>query len=124
MKVKNIKITIKSRQQVLHEFAETYEKLRKGENVKKREELSFNSMETLRSILTGKRIELLKFIKHRNPNSIYELAQIANRDLKSVNTDVKVLSNLGLLSFEKEDSGRKKMKPIVEFDKLNVEIVV
>lgn len=124
MKVKNIKITIKDRMQVLNEFAETYEKIRKGEKVKKREELSFNSMETLRSILTEKRVELLKTIKHKNPNSLYELAQLVNRDLKSVNTDVKVLSSLGLLSFEKENSGRKKMKPIVEFDKLNVEIVV
>ncbi|MBI5003176.1 hypothetical protein HZC31_07355 [Candidatus Woesearchaeota archaeon] len=119
-----MKITIKSRQEVLNEFAETYEKLRKGENVKKREELSFNSIETLRSFLTEKRMELLKIIKHKNPNSIYELAQLAKRDLKSVNTDVKVLSNLGLLFLEEINEGRKKMKPIVEFDTLNVEIVV
>lgn len=124
MKVKNIKITIKDRMQVLNEFAEALSKARKGESIEKRNELSFGSMETLRSILTGKRIELLKIIKHTNPNSLYELAQLVNRDLKSVNTDVKVLSSLGLLSFEKEASGRKKMKPIVEFDKLNVEIVV
>ncbi len=124
MKVKNIRITIKDRMQVLNEFAEALSKARKGEPIEKRNELSFRSMETLRSILTEKRIELLKTIKHKNPDSLYELAQLVNRDLKSVNTDIKVLSSLGLLSFEKEASGRKKMKPIVEFDKLNVEIVV
>lgn len=124
MKVKNIKITIKSRQQVLHEFAEAYEKARKGGQIEKRNELSFGSMETLRSILTGKRIELLKIIKHRNPNSIYELARVANRDLKSVNTDVKILSDLGLVYLEEVHDERRKIKPTVEFDKLNVEIAI
>ena len=124
MKVKNIKITIKSRQEMLHEFAETYEKLRKGEKVKKREELSFGNIEILRKFLTEKRMQLLHIIKEKKPDSIYALAHIVNRDLKSVNTDIQILSSLGLLSFETENSGRKKMKPIVEFDKLNVEIVV
>lgn len=124
MKVKNMKITIKGRQQVLREFAETYEKLRKGEKVKKREELSFNSMETLRSILTEKRIELMRIIKKRNPESIYELAKEADRDLKSVNTDIDLLKGLGLVTLEEINTGRKKMKPIVEFDRLNVEIAI
>lgn len=124
MKVKNIKITIKSRQQVLHEFAEAFSKARKGGPIEKRNELSFNNMETLRSILTEKRIELLKIIKQTQPNSIYELAHFVNRDLKSVNTDIKVLSNLGLISLEEVHDKRKKMKPIVEFDKLCVEIAI
>lgn len=124
MKVKNIKITIKSRQQVLHEFAKTYEKLRKGEKVKKHEELSFQNIETLRKFLTEKRIELLHIIKEKNPDSLYELAQLAQRDLKSVNTDVKILSGLGLVSLKKIIEERKKMKPIVDFDTLQVEISI
>ena len=124
MKVKNIKITIKSRQEVLKEFAETYEKLRKGEKVKKHEELSFQNIETLRKFLTEKRIELLRVIKAKQPRSIYELAQLVQRDLKSVNTDIQILKQLGLVSLEKVIEERKKMKPIVEFDTLNVEIVI
>ena len=124
MKVKNIKITIKDRRQVLHEFAEALSKARKGGSIEKRDELSFNSLETLRSILTGKRIELLKIIKQKKPGSLYELAHFAQRDLKSVNTDIKVLSSLGLVSLEEIHDARKKMKPIVEFDMLNVEIEI
>ena len=124
MKVKNVKITIKSRQEVLHEFAEAYSKARKGGAIESRNELSFNSMETLRSILTEKRIELLRIIKQKKPNSMYELAQVAKRDLKSVNTDIKILSNLGLVTLEEINENRKRVKPIVDFDKLNVEIEI
>lgn len=108
----------------MHEFAEAFSKVRKGGPIERRNELSFNSMETLRSILTEKRIELLKIIKQKQPNSIYELAHFVNRDLKSVNTDIKILSSLGLLSLEEVHDERKKIKPIVEFDTLQVEIAI
>lgn len=124
MKVRNVKITIKNRKQVLHEFAVALSSARKGKPIKKRDELSFNSMESLRSILTEKRIGLLRIIRQKNPDSIYKLAKKADRDLKSVNTDIDLLKDLGLVTLEEIHSGRRKMKPIVKFDRLNVEIAI
>ena len=124
MKANDIRITIKSRAQVLHEFGETVKKLRKGQPEQHRDELSFSSLESLRKVLTGKRTELLKAIKEKSPGSVYELAKLAGRDLKSVNTDLKILKSLGLVSLHKSNEGRTRVKPIVEFDKLNIEIAL
>ena len=124
MKVKNIKLAIKDRQEAMKEFVHALTKARKGKSVLPHHELSFQNIDTLRKVLTEKRMELLHLIKQHSPESIYELAKIVNRDLKSVNTDIDVLVDLGLVSLEKLKEERKKTKPYVEFDKLNVEITL
>lgn len=124
MRIKNIKMVIKETKEVLHDFALKLAAARKGEKVQLREELSFQNIDTLRKVLTEKRLELLHIIRKHSPDSIYELAKITNRDLKSVNTDINVLVNLGLISLEKTVTERQKTKPRVEFDRLNVEIVI
>jgi len=123
MKVRNIKISVKKLEEGLREFAETWEKIERGEKVEPREELSFASMDTLRKFLTKKRMELLHIIKNQAPESIYELAKLVKRDLKSVNTDIKVLVDLELVSLERLKE-RRKMKPTASFDKLNIEITI
>jgi len=124
MKVKNIKLTIKERKNVLNEFTKTLAKARKGEMPVPHEEVSFQNIDTLRKVITEKRMELLHVIKQHAPESIYELAKIVGRDLKSVNTDITVLVDLGLVSLERLHEERKKTKPRVEFDRLNVEIAI
>lgn len=124
MRIKNIKLTIKETKEVLHDFALKLAAARKGEKIQLQEELSFQNIDTLRKVLTEKRLELLHIIRKHSPDSIYELAKITNRDLKSVNTDITVLVDLGLISLEKTVAERQKTKPRVEFDKLNVEIAI
>ena len=125
MRVRNIKIHIgRSLRSALNEFAEVYGKLKRGEKVTPSSSLGFESIDTLRKVLTPKRLELLKVIKEKSPGSIYELAKIVDRDLKSVTTDVKVLEEYWLISLEKSEEGRAKVKPEVSFDKLNIEIAL
>lgn len=124
MKAKNIRITIRDMKDVLQEFAVELSKARKGERIVPRNELSFQNIDTLRKVLTEKRIELLHVIRKYSPDSIYELAKIVNRDLKSVNVDIDVLVSLGLVSIKKIKEERMKTRPRVEFDKLNVEIAI
>ncbi len=124
MNVRDLKITIKDRKQVFKEAAKAFEKIRKREKMVPHHELSFQNIETLRKILTDKRIELLQIIKAENPESIYELAQLVHRDLKSVHTDVEVLAELGLVSLEEQHDERKRVRPIVDFDRINVEIAI
>src|SRR3989344_2547533 len=107
MKVKNIKLTIKERKNVLNEFAKVLAKARKGQTPVPQEEVSFQNTYTLRKVLTEKRMELLHIIKQHAPESIYELAKIVDRDLKSVNTDINVLADLGLVSLERHHEERK-----------------
>lgn len=124
MKVRNVTIRIGGLKSALREAAEVVEKVKRGEKVTPKSSIGFESIDTLRKVLTPKRLELLKVIKEKSPGSIYELAKIVDRDLKSVTTDVKVLEEYWLISLEKSEEGRAKVRPEVEFDKLNIEIAL
>jgi len=124
MRVKNVKITIKDRATIFREFGEAWEKAERTGKITPHHEVSFLTPTEYRKFFTEKRIELLRAIKKHEPDSIYALAKIVKRDLKSVNTDLKVLVELGLVSLEKHHDERKKTRPKVEFDKLNVEITI
>lgn len=119
-----MKVTIKQTKQILHEFADTMAKLRAGQEVASHHELSFPTIETMRKFLTPQRMRLLQAIKHQHPTSVYELSKMVERDLKSVNTDLEVLSNLDLVSLDKIKDGRQRVVPHVDFDKINVEIEI
>jgi len=127
MKIKNINITIKSRKEVLEEFAKTLHQVR--ENPAKygkhhKQELSFESVKAFRNVFTEKRMELLHLIKENNPNSIYELAKIANRDIKSVKTDINLLTQLDLIILKNLNDARNRVMPTIDFDKIRLEIAI
>lgn len=124
MRVKNIKISIKSDKELFDEVKKVTEKLERGEKVKKHEGISFDNLETMRKILTDERIKILKTIKKDNPGSIYELAKILHRDTKNTFDDVKFLSEMGLIELKKTKNGREKTTPMVKYDKILLEIAV
>ena len=92
MRVKNMKISIKSDEELFQEVKDVWEKVEKGEKVKKHEGISFDSLEDMRKVLTKKRLNILKTIKKHHPSSIYELAKILKRDIKNTFDDVKFLA--------------------------------
>ncbi len=124
MKVKNVVINVRSLKSVLREAAEVMGKVKRGEKVIPKSGIGFESIDALRRVLTKKRLEMLKVIKKKSPNSVYELAKILGRDLKSVNTDLQVLEEYWLVTLEKSEEGRAKVKPEVSFDKLSIEIAL
>ena len=122
MKVKNIKVGIKSLEDSLNEFAVTWKKLENEEKIDKHKALYFESIDALRSVLTNKRIEILRTIKKQKPGSIYELAKILGRDLKNVNEDVKLLADLDFVTLEKVKTDRKRTVPTVDYGEITMEI--
>ena len=125
MKVRNIKITIKTDAEFFKEVKNVWKKLEQGEKVKKHEGISFESLETMRKVLTEERLRILKSIKKYHPGSIYELAKILKRDTKNVSDDVHYLAELGLIEIEKgKSNGREKTTPVVNYDKILLEIPV
>jgi predicted transcriptional regulator len=68
MKVKNIKISIKSKEELFKEVNEVWTKLEKGEKAKKHEGISFESLEAMRKVLTEERLRILKTIKKNIPD--------------------------------------------------------
>jgi predicted transcriptional regulator len=55
---------------------------------------------------------------------VYELAKILGRDLKNVNQDLKMLSDLGLVTLEKSCEKKRRVIPHVDYRKIILEIPV
>lgn len=124
MRVRNIKIAIKSDAELFNEIKEMCEKLESGEKVKKHEGVLFKDIETMRKVLTEERLRILKTIKKEHPPSIYKLAKILKRDIKNTFDDVQYLAEVGLLELKKTKEGREKIPPFVNHDKILLEIPV
>lgn len=124
MKVRNIKIEIKSDDELRKELKETWRKIERGEEVKKHEGLYFENLEAMRKALTEERLRILRQVKKNHPSSIYELAKLLGRDIKNTFDDVQFLSQVGLLQLKKTKDGREKTTPIVSYDKILLEILV
>ena len=124
MRVKRVKIGIKSLEDVLEDTKEAMKKLELGEKVKPEKGLYFESIEGFRKALTPRRLELLRLIREKQPGSIQELSRLAKRDIKSVVTDVTLLEDLGLIGMKRKKVGRRESTPTVNYDKINLEIAV
>jgi len=90
----------------------------------KEDSISFQSLDQLRKFLTHKRLELLRVIRHKKPKSVYELAKFVERTPENVNTDIKLLEQLGLVETTKVKEVRKKIVPEVGYDKMTLKINV
>lgn len=124
MKVKNIKLGMRTVDSAFKDWAETFEKVRKGKKVDRRRGVYFTGLEAIRKVLTEKRLELLHIIKEQEPDSVYELSKIVKRDIKNVNDDLLVLKDIGLVSVFKARKGRERSIPRVNYDKIQLEIGV
>ncbi len=124
MKVKNIKLGVRSLDTAIEDWAVTFEKARKGQKVARSQGIYFTSLEAMRKILTEKRLEVLRAIKEKEPESIYELSKIVKRDIKNVNEDLELLKSIGLVSMSRARKGRERVIPRVNYDKIQLEIGV
>ena len=124
MRVKRVKIGIKSLENVLEDTKEVMKKLERGEKVKPEKGLYFESIEGFRKALTPKRLELLRLIREKQPGSIQELTRLSKRDIKSVATDITLLEELGLIDMKRKKEGRRESVPVVNYNKINLEIAV
>jgi predicted transcriptional regulator len=124
MQVKKIDVGIKSLKESLKDFSAAWEKMASGERIKKEKGLYFDSIDAMRTILTNKRLLILKTVREQSPSSVYELAKMLGRDLKNVNQDLKLLADIGLVTLEKKETDKKRVIPHVDYSKILLEITV
>jgi len=124
MKVKKLSIGIRSLDEVMEDFARAAKALQMGENVAKREGLYFTDLRAFRRAITDQRLAVLRAIKSRSPGSVYELAKHVKRDVKNVSADLAILEELGLVELKKTKTPRGKVKPLVAYDSINLDIAV
>lgn len=123
MKIKNIKIEVKPFEENIKEAIKAYEDISKRRKVKDRR-IVFEDLNTLRSIITKERLKLLHVIKEKKPSSIYELAKLTNRKWRAVSNDVSILEKVGLLELRKSHKPVEVIKPIINFNRLEIGIEV
>jgi len=125
IKTKKLKLYIEDTEQFKKRIKEELKAIDKGKAKTLREDsTSFQSLDQLRKFLTTKKLELLRVIRHKKPQSIYELAKLVERTPENVNTDLKFLERLGFVEVTKVKEIRKKSIPEVSYDRMTLEIPV
>jgi predicted transcriptional regulator len=77
-------------------FVDAWHRAERGEAVEEHH-LSFESWAGLTSVLTPKRLELLRHLRRQPAVSVAELARALGRDYKRVHADVEALAAAGLI---------------------------
>lgn len=86
-------------------------------------EYDFEGISALRKLISNEKARLLNVIKNKKPSSIYHLAKLLKRDLKSVNNDIKLLERFGFIDLIAEKTGsRVRHKPIVVVDSMYISL--
>ncbi len=121
MKIKRVKIEIRSLDSALKEAGEVFDRLSRGESVQKKTAIYFSNIKEVRKVLTEKRLDLLKTIKDKKPASIYELSKMVHRDIRNVLQDLAYLQELGLVEITET---KDKKIPHVEYEKIAFEVFI
>jgi predicted transcriptional regulator len=125
--MKTVSFSIRPFSRVMGDFAKTFEAVRSGQRIPKGpgEEAGFTSIEAARNFLTRERLALLRTIRSRHPDSLYELAKMVGRDFKNVQEDIRILERQGLVRITKESRGKRKVKvPQVPFKEIALHIAI
>lgn len=83
--------------------------------------VNFENPADLRALLTDRRIELLRSVMTERPESIRQLADRVERDVKSVHSDLQVLAEYDVVRFESD--GRAK-RPFVPYETIEIALEI
>ncbi|MDP2926075.1 MAG: HTH domain-containing protein [Nanoarchaeota archaeon] len=77
----------------------------------------------LRHLLSNEKARLLHIAKTKQPESIYKLAKLLNRDFKAVRHDIKILEEFGFIELVTSNKkNRELLRPVVDADKVVITI--
>ncbi len=83
-------------------FIETWHKVEAGEIEQAEIHLNFEDFSMLASVLTPKRLELMKTLRQHGPLSVRALAKQLNRNYKNVHVDARALEEVDLIQRNEE----------------------
>jgi len=94
----NMKISVGGamEQAAARRFIDAWHRGERGEVFQERH-LAFESWETLARVLSGKRMEMLRYVRRHKVGSVRALAKALGRDYSNVHADVQALTQAGLL---------------------------
>ena len=103
---KHIHIGIEAPGHGLERFINAWEQAEQGQVKKAEVHLNFENLSMLLSIVTPKRLEIMKTLRQQGAMSIRALSKYLHRDYKNVHVDISSLQQVGLV--EKTKSGTIK----------------
>ena len=94
----DVKITVGGamEEEASRRFVDAWHRAERGETFRERH-LAFESWEALARVMTGKRMELLRYVRRHQVTSVRALAKALGRDYSNVHADVQALTAAGLL---------------------------
>lgn len=94
----DIKITVggEIEKQATRRFVDAWHRAERGRKFRERH-LAFESWDALARVLTAKRMELLRYVRRHDVQSVRMLAKALRRDYSNVHADVQALMSAGLL---------------------------
>ena len=113
----------KTREILIEESKGAFSIFQKSKSSK--ESYDFDSLLSIRQLLSNEKARLLHVIKTKKPVSIYALAKILGRDFKSVRDDIILLKKFGFIDLIAEHGGKGKRirhRPIITSSTINVVI--
>lgn len=84
-------------------FIKAWHQAESGESMDVEVHLNFEDLETLVSVLTAKRFELLRALRKHGPMSVRALSKNLGRDYKNVHVDTAALESVDLI--QRDDEG-------------------
>jgi predicted transcriptional regulator len=106
----NVKITVGGamEEESTQRFAIAWHRAERGETFHERH-LAFESWDALARVLTGKRMELLHYVRRHKVASVRALAKALGRDYSNVHADVQALTAAGYWTPPREVCGLTTM---------------
>lgn len=94
----DVKITVGGamEEEASRRFVNAWHRAERGETFHERH-LAFENWDALARVLTGKRMELLHYVRRHKVTSVRALAKALARDYSNVHADVQALTAAGLL---------------------------
>lgn len=83
-------------------------------------QIIFDSVASFRNYMTIQKIELLSVIATQKPTSIYELAQMVDRDFAAVLRDSTSLEATGFIKLKDAKTAKKTRVPRLRFEYLGI----
>ena len=99
---KHIHIGVEDAERGFERFVEAWHKAEAGKSEQVEVHLNFEDFAMLLSVLTPKRLALLKALRQHGPLSVRGLAKHLERDYKNVHADASALEKVGLIERTKD----------------------
>ncbi len=97
MNKQNIHIGVEDSTHGLKRFIKAWHQAENSEITQTETHLNFEDFSMLASVLTPKRLELMKVLRQDGPLSVRALSKHLKRDYKNVHVDSTALENVGLI---------------------------